>query len=119
MHAVVSTSSAVAQPKQPQPTQCSSAGTDACANSAARCAIEQEAPDGVAVEVLSEAQLHEASAAADGLGKAVDAVRDATINVVHSSKLDKDEFSGAVDLEDGLIEPLAGGQSMFHKLLAG
>ena len=120
MQAFESNSPAVAQPEQSHPTQSSSAGTDASANSAAGCDIQQEAPHGSAAEMLREAQLHEVSAAADGLDKAVDAARDATVNVVHQSEFDEAAFSGAIDLEDELIEPqtFAGGQSMSHKLLA-
>ena len=93
MHAVKSMSSAVAEPEQPQPTQSSSAGTDACAISAAGCAIEQEAPDGVAVEMLNKARLLEMSVAAVGADKAVDTEKDASDSVVHQSALAKGDVT--------------------------
>ena len=127
MQAMNTSSAAVAQSEQPPPTQSSSAATVAPADSAAAAAAaaagygtQQEAPGGVIVETLDKAQLHEKSAAADGADKAVDAVSNATGNIVHESELAKGDVNEAVDLEDELIEPqiLAGGQSISHNLLA-
>ena len=113
----MNSNSAAAAPQQPQPTQSSSAATDAPANAAAAAAgydSQQEAAGGV------DAEVHDASAAADGADKAVEPARDAIGNVVHQSELAKGDVSEAGDLEDELIEPqiLAGGQSIPHNLLA-
>ena len=111
---------AVAHPQQPQSTQSSSGATAAPADPAAGGVSQQEAPRGVAAEMLNKARPHETCAAADGVDKAANASRDAMGNVVHQSELAKGDVSETGDLEDELIEPqtLAGGQSISHNLLA-